>query len=360
MKRIQKIVQTMLILTGVVSWSAAFSQTNVSDLIKSSPADATKMAEAYLNPFFKGFGFGLNSGWNYTAKAKNAGRFELRVALTGSLVPSKDKTFDVTTLGLSNSIQLANGENPLSPTVSGSKVAGPLMNVKDSDGNTLESFNLPAGANLPIVPTAQIQGTIGLPKGIDLTLRGIPEVKLPDNGGAINMIGGGIKLEILPLIAGKTASKVLPFDLAVALGYTQFNYKLDLDARPVGNAQPKDLQQNTDFSNQQLKAKLSGVNAEVILSKKLLAFIPFVSVGYNTSKTDVALKGNYPVITDFLLTVPTYTTYTDPVKTNKTDISGLRGNVGFQLNLAVFRLFAAYSLGEYSSVNAGIGLGFGK
>ncbi|MGV3546209.1 MAG: DUF6588 family protein, partial [Pedobacter sp.] len=33
---------------------------------------------------------------------------------------------------------------------------------------------------------------------------------------------------------------------------------------------------------------------------------------------------------------------------------------GFQLKLAVLKLFASYTLSEYNYVNAGIGLGIGK
>jgi hypothetical protein len=338
-----------------------FGQIKVSQLVRSGPEDATKLADAYLTPLFKGFGVGLNSGWNYTANAKNTGRFDIRLSLTGALIPASAKTFDVNKLRLSNAIRLAQGENPKAPTVAGGKGTGPEMDIFDDQGRKLESFNLPAGVNLPSIPTGTLQATVGLPRGIDVTLRGIPQVKLGSDIGSVNSLGGGVKLEVLRLITGKTVSKILPFDLAVSLGYNEFNYKLPLDVQPSSNASPKDNNQSTDFSGQQVQAKVSAVNSEIILSKKLLFFTPFASVGYNSAKTNVALKGNYPIVTGAtLLATPTYTTFTDPVKINRNNLSGFRSNVGFQLNLAAFRFFAAYSIADYNAVTAGIGLGIGK
>ena len=344
-----------------LSSTSVFAQTNVSGINKSGPADATKLTQAYLNPLFKGLGLGLNSGWNNTAHAKNVARFELRFGLTGSFIPEKDKLFDVTKIGLSRNVRPANSANFLAPTVAGNTSAGPVMDVFDDNNRRVESFTLPQGQNLPFVPAPQIQATVGLPKGIDLTLRAVPKVNLGTDFGSVSMIGGGIKVEILPLIAGKTLKKVLPIDIAVAVGYTQLNYKLPLNVQPQGGASAKDAQQSQDFSNQMIDAKFAGINAEAIVSKKLLFFTPFLSVGYNTSKTNALLKGNYPMVTGAtLLGQPTYTTFTDPVNISQNDINGFRANVGFQLNLAFLRVYTSYSAGDYNAVNFGLGIGLGK
>lgn len=338
-----------------LSSAKTFAQSEVGEFLKSSPADATKLANAYLTPLFKGIGVGLNTGWNHTANAKNLGRFELKVTFSGANVPDEDKTFDFMKIGLSNNVQPASGSSSITPTLGGSG-AGARIQVGGPGGST---FTLPGGADLPLnsVPAATLQGTVGLIKGIDVSLRLTPKIKLGDFG-TVNMIGGGLKLELLPLIAGKKTSKLLPFDLAVALGYTQFKYNKGLSVQPESGALPNGVQ-NSDFSNQRMELKFSGINAELILSKKLLFFTPFASVGFNTSKTDGGLKGNYPITTNYT-GVKTYTTFTDPVGINQTDISGMRANLGFQLNLAFFRVYTSYSLAEYNTFNAGIGLGIGK
>jgi hypothetical protein len=359
---IRKTNLTFLIFFSCVFYNTVFAQGDVSALIKSGPDDATKLAQAYLTPLFKGFGIGLNSGWNNSGHSKNMGRFEVRLGVTGALIPQSSKTFDVTKLGLSNNIRPVDASQTISPTVAGKKNNGPQLAIYDSNNNELERFTLPRGSGLPFVPAPQLQGSVGLPKGIELTLRALPQINLGNNRGTINMIGGGVKVELLPLLVSKTADRLIPIDIAVALGYTRFNYTLGLDVKPPSGSAPKDTQQSTDFSNQKIDASLSGLNVEAIISKNLLFFTPFASIGYNSSKTKAGLEGNYPIVTgaSFPLGTRTYTTFSNPVHINNKDISGLRTNVGFQLNLAVFRLYASYSMSEYNSFNAGVGLGIGK
>lgn len=348
----QRLIKSALFLGSVIFSHAVSAQNGVAELAQVGP-DATKLANAYLSPIFKGFGIGLNSGWANTAHSKNLGRFDLRIGLTGAIVPQKDETFDVSSLGLSNRIQLADANNNISPTAAGSKDMGPEIIIKNNSGNEVKRINLPQGANIPLIPAPQLQATVGLIKGIDVSLRAIPEIKMGDVG-SINMIGGGVKVELLPLIAGKTAGKLLPFDLALALGYTQFSYNKDLDYDSPDGVSVED--------NQKIEAKISGLNTQMILSKKLLVFTPFIALGYNTSKTSGGLKGDYRVITGSvpITNMPVYSTVTDPVTLDKKNFSSYRSDIGFQLNLAVIRFYASYSASEYNSFNAGIGLGFGK
>ena len=352
----KQFLKAALICAGLFSGASAFAQDEVGGLVKSSPQDAMKLANAYLNPLFKGFGIGLNSGWNNTGRAKNTGRFEFRVGFTGAFVPQIDQSFDVNRLGLSNNVRPTNPSNTVSPTVASSSPQRVEMGIYDQSflGGTVpvETFDLPDGANVPFIPAPQVQATVGLPKGIDVTLRAMPKVEL-GNFGTIGMVGGGVKLDVLPLLMNKTADRIMPVDLGVALGYTQFNYKLPLEVDPASGA-PRD-------PDQRIEAKFSGVNVEAILSKKLLLFTPFVSVGYNTAQTDAHMKGKYEFTTGASATgTPTYTEFTDPISLKNSDIGGLRANAGFQLNLAVLRLYASYSVAEYNSFNAGLGIGIGK
>ncbi len=360
MKKNKYVLSATVVFISLFAGLQAIAQSDVSAIIKSGREDATKLTNAYLSPLFKGLGTGLNSGWNNTAHSKNLLRFELRFGLTGVIIPKKDDVFDVTKIGLSNHIRPSDPSKVLTPTVAGSKTPGPQVDIYDDNNKKIETFTLPQGSNLPFVPAPQLQGTIGLPKGIDFTLRAMPKVNLGSKFGSLGMFGAGVKVELLPLIAGKTVDKIFPLDVAAALGYTQFNYKLPVNVQP-GNAQPKDAQQNTDFSNQSVDAKFSGINMEIILSKKFLVFTPFLSVGYNTARTNVTLKGNYPIVTDNdIVTGEKYTTFTDPVSIKQNDVSGLRTNLGFQFSLAFFRIYGSYSIANYNSFNAGLGFGLGK
>ena len=338
----------------------AFSQSDISGLIKSGPGDATKLTQAYLNPLFKGFGVGLNSGWNNTAHSKNLLRFDLRFGLSAAVVPQIDENFDVTKIGLSNNVRPSDLTKTMASTLAGGNGNNTQMTVYDNNNQALETFTMPKGAGIGFIPAPLLQGTIGLSRGVEVSLRAIPTVTLGKDFGSIGMIGGGLKVELLPLISGIT-DKISPIDIAVAAGYTQFTYELALDVPvPTGSlpATPSDIK---DFSQQRVEAKFSGINTEFILSKRILVFTPFISLGYNTAKTDAGLKGNYPIINGVTpLGQRTYTSYTDPVSINQKDVNGFRTNIGFQLNLAFLRIYGAYSMSAYNSFSGGIGLGIGK
>src|ERR1700743_1954499 len=70
-------------------------------LIKSSPQDVTAMMTAFAEPLFRGFGVGLNSGWNNTAATKKFLHVDLRITANLAMVSTMDKTLDVTKIGLS-------------------------------------------------------------------------------------------------------------------------------------------------------------------------------------------------------------------------------------------------------------------
>lgn len=338
----------------------AFAQSDVSGLIKSGPADATKLTQAYLKPLFIGLGTGLNSGWNNTAHSKNLLRFDLRIGMTAAVVPPTDETFDVTKIGLSNNIRPNDPAQVITPTLAGKSSTRATMTIYDSNNQALETFTMPDGAGLGLIPSPQLQGSIGLSNGVELSLRAMPKVNLGTDYGSIQMLGGGLKIELLPLISG-IGDKLFPVDIALAGGFTQFQYHLPLDVKVPAGAIPANPEQVKDLSNQRIEAKFSGFTTEAIISKRFLVFTPFVSLGYQTSKTDAGLKGNYPVITGMtLLGQKTYTSFTDPVNIKQTDLEGFRANIGFQLNLAFFRIYGSYGMSQYNSFSGGIGFGIGK
>ncbi|MCJ0743325.1 DUF6588 family protein [Pedobacter montanisoli] len=306
------------------------AQDQVSDLMKGSPEDAGKLANAYLTPALNGFGLGLNSGWYNSAKAKNTLRFDLRFTATAAFVPQSDRTFDVNSLGLKTMSAVGSS---ITPTISGPDQTGARMRL-NSNG---QEFNLPEGIGVSIVPSPQIQLTVGLPKNIDVSLRYIPKIDLNDFG-KVDLFGAGAKIEVLPLILGKV-DKIVPVDVAIAVGYTQFNWDIPLE---VGDNSKHD---------QHISTKIKGLNIDAIVSKRFLFFTPFASVGFNNSNADIRALGTYQFGSD---------TVVDPFTIKQDYVNGLKASVGFQLHLAFFRLYGSYTQSKYGYVNAGIGFGMGK
>lgn len=336
------------------------AQSGFDQLIKSGPADATKLTDAYAKPLFKGLGLGTNSGWTNTAQTLGLLHFDVRFTATAAFAPSSDQSFNVTQIGLSNSVRPNNPNDVIAPTFSGNtKANGPLMNIYDDNGNKVSSFTMPSGQLKSVIPTPQLQVTVGLIHNTDVTLRALPKVNVSDDIGSVSMIGFGIKHNIMGDIFGSRTEKLIPFDLALAFNYNRLNYNKNLNVQPESGALPADAQQSNDFSNQHITGHLNSFLFEAIISKQILFFTPYLAVGYNTSKTNVALEGNYPITSGSILNQKFYTTYSNPVNIDERSINGVRADIGFQIKLPVVRFYASYGLAEsYSMVNAGIGLGF--
>ena len=353
----KKLYPLLVIVLLVFITAGAKAQDGFSALIQAGPGDATKLLNAYAEPLFKGFGIGMNSGWNNTAKTKKLLHFDLRITASGSFVPTSDKTFDVTKIGLSNHVRPADASQTMAPTFGGSKNDGPVLNIYDDNGKKVDQFTTPGG-QISVIPAPQIQLTVGLLKNTDLTVRAIPSIKL-GSSGTVSMIGFGLKHDIIQDFVGSRADKIIPFDLAIAFGYSHLSLNKSLTVNPDNNAVPKDGKQSSDFSNQHIQGTFNSFMAQAIISKKLAFFTPFLSVGYNTTHTSAAAIGNYPVTTGSTVTFqPTYTTFNNPINISEKSVDGVRADIGFQLNLGFFRIYAAYSAAQYQSVNGGIGFGF--
>jgi hypothetical protein len=330
----------------VCTLSIANAQNPFSHLIQASAADATRLIQAYTEPLFKGFGTGLNSGWNNTAETDQFLHSDIRFSVAFAQVPTSDQTFDVTKIGLSKYLVV----DPSSPTniaqtYGGSKnSATPLMDVKDNNGTTVATFKMPLG-QLSYIPAPDVQGTLGLLFNTDVTLRVLPNINFGGGAGAVKAFGLGIKHDIIQDFASSTEEgDLFPFDLAVAVNYNSITYSNNLNVQL----------DNSQFTNQTLLGKFSGTTVQAIFSKKFFFFTPFASLSYQNANTNLGVFGDYPVASS----PGKYTTITDPVHIQETTVSGVRADVGFQLKLSVFRIYVSVSEGQYLSGNVGFGVGY--
>jgi len=354
MKKLYSLI-AVVILTTVAFKANAQSDDGISQLFKGSPSDVNKLVNAYSNPLFKGFGNSLNGGWTNTAQTQKFLRFAIRISASASIVSDADKSFDINSLKLDN---IKPTGSSIAPTFGGDKnlSTGIVVSDPSDPNNPAKKYNttLPKGV-IQYIPAPQVQLTIGIIKNTDLSVRFIPTTKITDDVGSVGMIGFGLKHNF----AHDFSKRSLPFDLALAVGYTNLKYNKSLSVLP--DASNGGVSGSQNYSNQTLQGNFSGWNTQVILSKKLLFFTPFVSVGYLSSNTDVGLKGNFPFVTGVNTTgKPIYTTYADPINISGSaaSVSGARADVGFQMSLFFLKIYGSYSFAEYQSANVGIGLGF--
>ena len=195
-------------LTATAFKSNAQSNNNsggFDQLIKSSPADVTKLMQAYAEPLFKGFGVGLNSGWNNTAATKKFLHVDLRITANLAMVPTSDQTFDVTKIGLSSHLTPdASSPTNIAQTFGGnSSAANPVLRINDDNGNKLSTFTMPK-AILSAIPAPNVQLTIGLFRNTDLTIRTTPTINLGSDAGSVSMFGFGLKHDLIQDFADKS------------------------------------------------------------------------------------------------------------------------------------------------------------
>lgn len=350
----------------------ASAQSDAATLIKAGTADANALFNAYAGPLMKSFGAGLNSGWFQTAKPHDFGGFDITISANATFAPTSDQSFDVNSLGLQK-VKLQAGQDPSAPTVFGSNSNGPNVNIVDKSpitGNdtAITSLTLPPGigANIFPVPTAQLSVGIGL--GTDVSVRFVPNLTIGDVG--VGVFGLAVKHDIKQWIPG---IKEMPFDLSVMFGYTTANSKVNLagssaikpEREENGSDKPY-IDYSTagnEYGGQKIEFKSTAWTSNVIVSKKLGPFTPYLGLGYQNSTTELNLLGTYPI------TVPcTQSEYManggkvakildtkDPVHISGS-LNGFRSTLGFRLKLAVLTIHADYTFAAYNVASVGLGL----
>jgi hypothetical protein len=174
---------------------------------------------------------------------------------------------------------------------------------------------------------------IGLPKGTDLKIRFVPTIDL--NGeGEFKLFGLGVMHDIKQWIPGL---KLMPFDLSGFVGYTRMVLTLnhEQESMPDANA-------HSDLT-------MSATTVQGVISKKFSVITFYGGLGYNISKSKIAVKGTYDVDEDGQGDI------VNPVNL-KFGASGPRVTAGFRLKLAVLTLHADYTLQKYSALTAGVGI----
>lgn len=323
-----------VLTVSVVSFST-YAQ-DIDDFLKEEYLkDSEKIIGAYISPLMKSASVGLNQGWYNTAKTHKIVGFDFTVSVSALNIPKDQINFNPDKLGLKNiELDQSSPGYPNAPTIFGKDV-----NPRFRDKNTDEIFDgAPGiglkdeiGSNLVPMPVANLG--IGLPKGTDLKLRFVPTVDL--NGeGEFKLFGLGVMHDIKQWIPGL---KLMPFDLSGFVGYTRMVLTLNHEQETMPDADA-----HSDLT-------MSATTVQGVISKKFSVITFYGGLGYNISKSKIAVKGVYDVDEDGQGDI------VNPVNL-KFGASGPRVTAGFRLKLAVLTLHADYTLQKYSALTAGVGI----
>ncbi|HKJ44768.1 MAG TPA: DUF6588 family protein [Balneolales bacterium] len=344
-------------LLALVAVNVSYAQlNNVGKLIASGKADANILAKEYLSPVGKGFGAGLNTGWFTTAKPHKKLGFDVTVSGGLAFVPTTDQSFDAAKLNLQR-LQYDTNSPEMSPTLAGAKQSGSTFNIVDQ-GYNLGSVTMPKGTGYSFVPSPMFKVGIGLIHDTEIMIRYLPQVNIK-NYGKMNLYGFGIKHGLNQWIPG---GKLLPVNLSVMFGYTDFKASSDLSVNPQTDANTSNQYDGSTWQGQQVKTETKAYTVNALVGKSLPIIAVYAGVGIESSKMTVATPGNYPItVPDPTQTNPNHKKIdklSDPVDINIKGANTFHAIVGARLRFLIFSLSASYTMANYSIANVGVGISF--
>lgn len=299
---------------------------------------AVDNAELYLDPIATGFGVALGSGFAQSAVPHQPLGFDLGIRVMGAFVPDTERSF---LPALPTSVTYDGQEyqqapytyqgdgSGRTPTAAGEGAGvvvspnGAFRSAIENAGEDPADYDLafPDGFDVPAVPFAIIQGSLGVGAGTDLTLRLIPAYEVDTEVGEISALGFGIKHSIDQWLPG-----TFPVDLAALAGWQTFGVGDYLDA--------------------------SALNLGLIASRGLGPLTLFTTGSYESSALDVSYtvrnpEGNPGLPADGA-------TYGFSYESE----GSARGAAGIALKLLLLDVSAEYALGTYNTASVKAGISF--
>lgn len=317
-------------LVVFILFSTGVSAQNLDALFESGVQDAQRFAQGYFNPAMQLGIHNLSGGWYNSGKSKKTLAFEVSLIGNVSTWSEKQESFLLNTASYSN-LKFADGtEEKYVSTVLGDASTSAYVEESIGEGlpNLRTDFSLPAGLRsegIQFLPSAFLQASIGLIKGIEIKGRFLPSVS--SNDLSVSMLGGGVQFdisEILPL------DRVLPLGISFLLGYTQLdaNYQIE--------------------SNQSIESQIISRNMSLIVSTRLPVFNLYGGVGLVSGSSDLNLLGTYQIASGV--------NFVDPIAL-QSEVSDIGVTLGAKLKLGFFRLNVDHSFSEFNTTRAGINIG---
>lgn len=293
----------------------------------------TENARRYARPIGSGVGAAMSRGWFSSAAAPGPFEIELGVQVLGAIVPPEDERFqpvlpssiEVPELGRSFDEPYGPSDGVVTPTAAGAGAGarlvpqGELRQALLATGRDLDDWTLqfPDGFDVPAVPMAVLQGSLGLPAGTRVTARWLPSVEVDDDVGRLRSLGVGVMHGV-----SRWFPDPLPVDVAVGAGLQRFEVGDYLEAHSR--------------------------HATLVVSRALSALTLFASGTVESTDYEVTYTLENPLLPES----GTRIAFEDEAA----NTAGLTG--GVRLDLLFLRLDASYTVSSYDVLRAGFGIGF--
>ncbi len=288
----KKIILVVLFLSGLTIKAQLYT----GELIKAGLDDGPKLVKAYLTPLNKGLVFGLQNTevTSFKQQEKNK-KWAFSVRLSYILIPSKDKTFDVTQIGLTH-FEPKNPGEVQAQTVFGDSLKHITLISKEKDilGRPLIEFETPGGlekAGFPL-PAFHVSYTAA---HTAYEIQFIPYVTVPQTQLKTGMLGLYIHKDLLALF-GLEGNQSL--GLSAVIGGSVIYAHADLDVKPGGIYSPVSItgQLTGPYDNQRLEVLYTsfrlGFSGAYFLSNRWTASL---AASVDAGSMNIQLLGRYPV-----------------------------------------------------------------
>lgn len=336
----KSIIKTGIVISLLLSGFIAKAQTEVQDILQAGLSDAKTYLGKYIEPATSTLSYLVNTGWYYRGKAKDAGRFELSLITNAAFLPEEKQKFLFRESDYEH-LSLPSGQKQDHvPTLLGSKESvNVLVRFEDENGDT-QSFSLmlPGGLldeKLNTVPSAFLQGSVGLGWGLELKARVIPKINYDDV--ETGLYGAGLQYEISRLFSKKDDANIA---VSLLAGYTKLEASYALESAQVSSAKAN------------LESNVSAWQFALVGSTNFKTLNFYGGLNYNLQNRETGLMGRYTISEGELAGQ----TITNPF-TIVQDNAVVSGTLGLNLRLGFFDLNAAYNFQEINTLNVGLNFG---
>ena len=313
----------LLTLLATVFTITSYTQTSsIITILDSDISQGKKLITAYFTPMTESFSANLNNGWYNTAKPHNLGGFDLTFTINTVIIPNSAKTYKIE----DEFGGVFTSEEEKAYTIFGNSQTTEIT-YQNSYSGLSETFDMPGGYELPILPLPMIQAGIGLIKNTAVDVRFIPKLGI-GNEINVNLLGFGIKHDLLQWIPA--FGDAIPMSLSLQAGHTSLNTELEI-------------------SNQNISLTTKATTINLIASKKLSILTGYAGIGYNSSATTFAANANFNFDN---------VGFEEAVEIKFASDKNVRANVGLRLNITLITIQADYTFSEYPTATLGLGISF--
>jgi len=313
-----------------------YSQTDIGKFLDAGVHDANVLAKPFMKPYGEMLGTSLNSGWYTSAKPHKMLGFDITITGAYTMAPSGATQYNVADYESKlNSYELADATNSIAPTIAGDYDNRPSLRPKGLTSD-IADIELPNGTGMDFFVTPMITVGVGLPFGTEIKGRFAPELEFGD-AGKLSLWGLGVQKDLKDYIPVVKHMPVL--NVSVLAAYTNFSGSVGVDGI------------NSMISDGSMDISSSAYTARLLVGVNLPVVAFYSGFGYGHSSSDFDVLGNYG------LDDITGDDMVDPISLSYST-SGFDFNVGMRLRLGIIGIHADYTVGDYNSITAGLGINF--